>query len=351
MGGITLIFSDRKFFFPIILISLGIVFIFIAGFRGSNLDKDYEAYVYSFNHMANPLDYFVHYDQWTFFEPFFYLIPSVIKLADLPYFEVSVFVLFAILGVTAKFRGMYLLSLLVPLTLLHYFSNYFLLHEMTQIRAGVATGLFLCAIYSYYHKKWLQYFFLVFLGFMFQYSGILMLVLFIFNRSSFSLKRMITFLVIALAFAVVQADVILEYVFRINAVFIQKMTIVINSMQEDENKINVFNYAFLVNLTLTVILLFNHKKLYEKNKFTYLLLKIQVASIFVYCVFSPLSVLAFRLYEFLGIVNIITIPMLVYIFRYRIIGYSVVILYSLVLLMLNLHYAKLVKGYNLVFFT
>ena len=347
---LTLFFNEKNFFNPFILISVGILLFILAGFRSEDVSKDYETYVYSFNIVGTPIDYFLKYDQWSFYEPFYYFIPSVLKIIGVPYFEISVFIIFAIIGVFFNLRGIQLLTALVPLSLLQYYSHFFLLHEMTQIRAGVACGIFLCSIYTYYNKYWLQFIFLSLISFMFQFSGILVLLLLLFKRNSFSIKWQLTLIAIAIILVFLKLELIFEYLFKVNIVFIQKMILTLSSMQEDQNEINVFNVSFILNLAITIFLIFHHKLLFSKNKYSYLLLKIQVFSIFVYCALSPIAVVAFRLYEFLGIVNIVTVPMLIYCFRYRVVGYCAAISYALILFVLNLHFGKLVNAYSSVFF-
>lgn len=54
--------------------------------------------------------------------------------------------IYAILGVTLKLIAIRRYSLLPIFSIFTYISMYFILHEMTQIRAGVATAIFLFAL-------------------------------------------------------------------------------------------------------------------------------------------------------------------------------------------------------------
>ena len=78
------------------------------------------------------------------FEPGFELLLWVVRLFD----GNAIYFLFfcAIIGVGLKFIAINKYSTLVHLAIITYFAKYYFLHEMVQVRAGIAAGIFLVGI-------------------------------------------------------------------------------------------------------------------------------------------------------------------------------------------------------------
>jgi hypothetical protein len=109
----------------------------IAALRNENVDRDYLTYILNYEQTAKRLALTI--------EPTFYLFSIIARsIFDNVIF---LFIIYAFLGVFIKIyaisklsKELYLFSFLV------YFSNFFLLHEMTQIRAGVAAAFILISL-------------------------------------------------------------------------------------------------------------------------------------------------------------------------------------------------------------
>lgn len=339
-------YTDDNF---ILVIAGGLLFC-VAALRMPGIDKDSLAYITSFNFFKDPFNYFTNHDDWFFFEPFYYLIPSTTKfLFGEPEYVLITFAIFAGAGIWFTFKGIQKLSSFPELSILQFFCYYFLLLEMTQIRAGVVCGLFLLAIYFHFKKKYTWFAITVLTGLLFHYTAVLMLLLLFLNTEKFNLRLYFIIGLISVVIAFISSDFIITSIFKLNFSFVQKMALEFASINTSENKINLFNVAFLMNVSFTGWLFLHHKKLQEKNSYTYILLKVQAIGILAFILLSPVSVIAFRVSEFLGIVNIITIPLTVYTFRSKLVGYMVIFGYSFILLLLNLEYAELLKPYKLVF--
>jgi hypothetical protein len=125
----------RKFLSNSLFWTTALIFILIAGLRPIGLDRDSINYAELIQSTVdvNLLDK----------EPAFWIIK---RFNDIFFFGNihTFFLIFATLGVSIKFLAIKRLSKLPLLSLIAYLSLYFILHEMTQIRAGVAAGLFYC---------------------------------------------------------------------------------------------------------------------------------------------------------------------------------------------------------------
>ena len=90
-------------------------------------------------------------------------------------YPIYLFLLFAILGVSFKLIAIKQLTELWFLSLILYLSNFFILHEMTQIRAGVASAFLLLCVKPIYDRDLKRFLLFAVLGFLFHYSAIVIL--------------------------------------------------------------------------------------------------------------------------------------------------------------------------------
>jgi hypothetical protein len=81
------------------------------------------------------------------------------------------------------------------------------------------------------------------------------------------------------------------------------------------------------------------------NPFAILLIKIWVFSLFLYVVISPIPVLAFRISEMFGVVEVVILSMLIYLIKPRFVAILFLIVYGVLLLFLELHFQKLMNPY------
>lgn len=334
----------------VVLPIIGLMLIFFAAFRGAEVDRDYQNYLESFNLFLSPADYFLHTEDWFFFEPFFYLIPSVCKYIGLPNYPLFVFFIFSFIAVVINLVNIKRLSTFPILSVVVWFGFYFLLHELTQIRAAVASGLMLLCVYHHFHKHYFKFVCFFLLAIMFHYSALLILPILFLNPHTFSKQASIIILGLAFILGLLHSDVFLQPIFLINASFVKKLTVTLQAMNEDENTINLLNPMFLSQVIISGWLFIHHKMIKEQNKYAYLLLKLQLLSIFCLCAFSSIAFVAYRISEFYGVVSIFTIPFLVYTFKQKMYGYIAVVSYSLFMLILTVIAAKLVGPYKLIFF-
>lgn len=144
---LTLSFFEERFSQRdriVMYVILGIALILTAGLRGFESTPDTEGYVAMFEGTADAIQELV--------EPSFTFITTIMNAMDFD--ATSLFLTYAIISVPIHLSILWRLSKDYPFTILTiYISYYFMMHEMVQIRAGVAAGLFLWAIYYYVEKE------------------------------------------------------------------------------------------------------------------------------------------------------------------------------------------------------
>lgn len=311
----------------IVFFFIGIFLTIYVAFRDGKSVHDYGTYVVMFN---NPN---------IILEPSFILIVFLIK-KFLYGNVIFLFIIYAILGVTIKLKAIIQLTPLLFFSLLVYLCNFFILHEMTQIRAGVASGILLLCIRPIYEKKLGSFLILATIAVLFHYSALIIFPLWFINANN--PKKALLLLAVPLGYFC--------YLFHINLIltipipYIQTKIAVYQEIQalklNDSEKINVFNSLFLLRCLIYYLLLFKYKLLINSNKYSVILIKIYGLSLFAFSAFAVMPVVSFRLNELLGIVEVILLPMIFYLFTPKIYAKALLFFVSLAILLLNIYYNK-----------
>lgn len=296
--------------------------IFIIAFRGESVDKDYLTY--------NEL--FYADGPGLYIEVSFLIIRSIVKFIFGDRF-ILLIIIYAFLGVCLKFYGIKKMSNFWMLSILIYVSNIFIIQDLTQIRAGVCAGLLLISLIPLEAKKNLKFFLLAFIAILFHYSGLIILLFWFLDTQR--INKLFWALVIPVCYIIYFAHfTFLNFLSIIPIESIQAKLNVYFLMQDtvDEAKVNVLNVLILLRIFLAYIFLYKLDFLYEKNKYTVLLTKIYIMSIGVLVFTADVSTIAFRLNELLSVSEIILLPLILYLFKPRLIGKVVVITFAAILL-------------------
>jgi len=303
----SLTISSKTLFF----IFMGTLLILIAGFRPIGIDRDSLNYV-SVLHVnlfeANFIDK----------EPAFWLINELNKILFAGN-EQTFFLIFAIIGVSLKLLAIKKLSRLPLFSVFVYICLYFILHEMTQIRIGVASAIFLLAIPDIYNRKFKPFLFKTILATMFHYSAIIMLIVYFLNpyKINFKIFFFLPLIGMFFTFSGINILTILNPFLSILPDFISnKIELYVSLLDYGKfNQINVFNVYYSSLFLLYYIMLLCYS--YFKLQYDALFLKIFGFMLFFFYFLSAIPVLAFRVSEFFGVVLIILIPHFALIFKQK----------------------------------
>lgn len=306
---------------PLILVCL--ILIYFAAYRDQNSVNDYKIY----------LNFWNYRDIYGTVETSFVVIRDILKYYF--YFDYySMFFVFAFLGVSTKFYSISKLSPFAFYSVLIYIGHYFILHELTQIRIGVASGFFLIAIYFRIQKRILLT--LIFLGaaIFFHYSTALgIIILFLKNK-----KSKLYYYLIPIGYTLYFLNTRLNI--NISIPYIQDK---LNAYNEIKNlgmgdEINVYNAVFLFRIGLFYFLMFNEERLYKYYNGSGLLIKIYGLSLFMFLFLANIPAFSFRIQEFFGVVEIVLIPLIIYLFPKPFIGKIFVVLIAFIFLILDIYY-------------
>lgn len=312
--------------------STSLILVLIAGFREVGLDPDSKGY----------LNYYESYDIFLLAEPTFAFISYFVR-NTFNNFQ-FVLIIYAILGVLLKYKAITKLTDLKYLSLILYFGTYYILQEITQIRAGVAAGFFLLSIIPLSDRRIWKYMLIISIACLFHYSSIILFSLCFITNEHLS-KIWKTLLYSSIPFGIVLYYQKFDIMLSIPIETIKYKIEIYKATQEHAEVIlNVFNLVYVVKYLLFYFLLFFYETIYKREKYISILLKLYGLSLFSYLLLSQNTIFAMRISELIGVVEILLIPMIYYIFKERVFGTILVVFISVIYLYINIFYTVLIQS-------
>jgi hypothetical protein len=319
-----------------LFIITAVLLIGVAGLRGSHVDRDYVTYVDYLNDLGGR--------SLIMLEPTFFLFSYIALITANP--PVTLFLIFAIIGVTLKFKAIAELTEFWFLSIVIYFSYYFLVHEMTQVRIGVCSGILLLAVKDIYNKNIRSFLFKVFIGTLFHYSFLIVIIFYFLNPKK--INRVFFVLLILFSYVIFYGGVNTISLLKIVPIyFIQVKIDNYLLLMGDGNfvDINVINILMIYRICFMFVLLWKSEFLQTANKYSIIMIKLYSWSLFFLVFLAGMPVMAFRINQLLCIVEIILWPFLLYILKEKYLAVVIVILTALGMMSIELLYNHLVLAY------
>lgn len=305
---------------------------FVAGFRNGDAMPDYASYAGYYNYIIN--------GQFSYFIEMSFVLIAKISNTILYNESIILFVIYAIIGVTLKAHAIRKISPLFFYSLVIYISNYFILHEMIQIRVGVASAFILLSLVPL-HDRSVKYFLLL-IGFasFFHYTSIIFLSLWLLKSNKFNSIVYVSLIPLAyfLALFVDVASIFnfISYFLPTNGIA-EKVAGYSQGVQE-RFKINVFGIFPLTRIIVLLFFIFFVHKIQQYNKYFYILLKMYALGVFVYIGCSSFPHLAVRIGYTLLVSEIFIIPALIYTIKGYYLPRLIVIFYGLLAFSFNVFF-------------
>ncbi|WP_297095251.1 EpsG family protein [uncultured Draconibacterium sp.] len=308
----------NPYFIVILLLSVAVYFL-------APHSDDYSNYQRSFNYGASSR-----------IEPTFLLFTSITKFIGSG--VIILYLLYSIIAVPIKLKAIKELSPYFAYSLILYVAYFFLLHEVTQIRASVAVAFFLFSIKPLYDRSFKQFIFLTFCAVLFHYSAFMLIPLWFIKPQK--LNKAFYLVLIPISYIIAGSGLSLTYL--ISFVPIPEIQILLEhhsyAMEQGiGDKINIYNLLQLFRCIICGILILLSDKIVVKNKYAFILLKLYTISVVTVVLFHDLPVVSFRISEFLGVVEVLVLPFLLYFFKQKIIVFSPFVLLFLYHSLYNLN--------------
>ena len=317
----------------VVFTTLVVVLTLMAGLRPIGIDKDsWQYYAYYLGKFDDMVEYS------------FILISDIVRVA---FGDVrGVFFIYALIAIPLKCYVFTKLSNEIFLLLGVYMRNFLILHDMTQIRVGAAMAfIFLVFYYLTQGRRW-PCFFLILSATAFHVSAVLMLAILIFRNVELrSWHRIVLALIPFLALTSVFFDVNVSTLIPIE--FIQSKLEVYEDLKEkglvEAEKINIFNAAIMLKIAVYYFLLWKYDVVKQYCPYLTLLLKIFALSYVCLGVFNFLAVLACRINELFGFVEILMVPLIIHAISPKYVARVLLLIYMVGIFLLNVMYAELLK--------
>lgn len=303
----------------------------VTGLRPDDIDHDYGTYVNMY--LFNDYDITVEYS--------FVLICRFVQLFLQHY--VFLFLIYAFISILVDSYAITKLTSLWFLSFLIFLGTSYLMHCMNQIRIAVSAGIFLCSIpYLKSGDRW-KYLLMTCFAIFFHYTAIVLLGLLFLDSKSFTrLKKMFWYLIIpaSYVFYILNIDILMT----IPIPYFEEKLEIYESLQSSGvgDEINPFNLVLLVKILILYFIIWKRELIEQSNPYVNVLIKIEVLSISSFVFLSGMPVVAFRMNELFGVVEIVLYPMLYYTIKPAWFANTVVILLAFILMLISIYYNEII---------
>lgn len=319
-----------KYKLPVYII-IGIILVVLAGTREVGIDPDSENYEYSY-HNYDSVKALIGVD-------YSYLFFSGI-LNAFTHDVHAIFLLYAFLGILLKFVAFRQLSEFWFLPIVVYMSFYYEIHEITQIRTGVLTSMFLLSIKPLAEgRRWLAALYLIIGGFFHLSAFILLPVLFLSNNDMSMKSKVMWALIVPVGYLFYFVGT--SFIMNVDLPYIGYKLATYQAAEETGDSdvaVNVFSPYNFITIFLYYYLLFFYSTIVERNKYFPLMIKIFGIGVFSYIAFAFLAVAAERICFQYRVVTILLFANVVYTLKPKWAGILAVILIAFAYLNYSLRY-------------
>ena len=246
--------------------------------------------------------------------------PSYFLLADFVQFFTDdvhgLFFMYAAIGITLRFYAIRKLSYFYFLPLAIYMGNFYILHDYIQMRVSIASAFLLLSIIplSKGKKGWALLCYL--LGAFFHYSAFILLIILCFSNKP--LTTTWKYILIAIVpIGVVLFFLHIDFINMLPISFVQEK---VETYQELVNKgfyeeTSLKSPFIWTKAAALYYILYYYDRIYERCPYLPILLKITGLSLLSFFAFSSISVVAGRISELFGIVEILLFPCICFTFK------------------------------------
>lgn len=277
--------------------------------------RDAQNYINAFYFIEYANSIFAH---MAFLEPSFYVVSKSLHLIHLDVF--FLFFVYALISLSIKLYIITKYSNFPFLSLLFYFSYFYLLQDCTQIRVSVAIAFLFLSIKYFIDEKPIFGNFMIIISFLFHYSALLLFIINFILSPAINRNLYIFIFLFAISFYVAGfgiSSIILNMSNNIDSFSIfNKLIFYANKAIESESTISLINMKTILLFTIVSFTLIFEKKL-KLNHFEILSFKLVYISLIAYIMFADLPTIAIRISELFMVPMIFLLPSFIRIFKFK----------------------------------
>jgi len=326
-------FRQLRLFFFLISVILLIAF---AGFREAGVGADDLAYVYKFLDVPDLSYWITGQFQYTFaetwMEPAYIFLGSFVRIFTDEY--IFLFTAVAILSVGIASYNYYRYTPFVFLALVLFFVHTYLYRDINQIRAAVAAAIGLFLVAQIHDRKHLRAMATIGLAGLFHMASLSLAIVYLLSFIKITRKRLVYGYFIALFLGFVGISSILLSVLPNLGHITTKLVNYANSGYADS--VSLFDITNIKNTFIFFILIFYWHYLIDRVKYFETMMLFYFLAVTWRIAFNDFGIFAARIATFFGIVEVLLVPALLYLFRQKLIATLAILVYAFLTLYLNL---------------
>lgn len=333
---INCLFENNKkvFYFSIF------VLLVVAVLRGDDVDRDYKTYISIYEYLVNGDSYTI--------EPTFTLFTYISNaITGTP---ALIFVIYASLALYYKAKYIRYFSPYICLSLLVYYSNFYFVHELTQIRIGVASAIGFFSIKYLIEGRKNKFIAWIFIATLFHFSMVVMLIALLFDKNKISNKFSLTCLMlIIISYGLIILNISPLDLLRFIPISVIQEKLAIYKYQTANGMVEAVNVVSALQLIRigAIALIFCNASKFDNNKPMVMLCKLYSLSPICLALLSSLPAFAIRISELFSLADIVVLPILASYCKQKNMARLAVIILSVLVLFMNLYHNELVKGYHI----
>lgn len=297
----------------VLFLVLAIGLVLVAGLRSGDGIPDLAGYRQWYSEGFSLTEYFANPALIFQKDPGFYLLSAYFFSHGFPFQAFLCFI--ALFGVGWKMKGIATLSNSPWASALVYISFYFLMHEMVQIRAGLASGLFLLSLPYLQQRRYGVFTLVILFASCFHYSAIILLGLLFLTGECRHPRWYLAALLGCFVAALCGFSPTFLMLHLPGSDSNTRVAYYLLEAQNDGIVLNLFSRMTIPNLILCVTLLLNFDRLKEVTPYASLVIRIFCLSQMAFYLLSGWMAFAVRLSDLLGIVGILAWPLFFHLFR------------------------------------
>lgn len=236
--------------------------------------------------------------------------------------------------------------------LLYYYSFFFFLHPMTQIRLSAAIVYLILSVRYIGEKNFKKFLLFVLIGSFFHQTVLLFIPFYFILQKQYSIKTQILWVVVAVFFSqtVSFSGILFDLASILSGNFMATKLLMHQGTLDGgvgARTASVYLIMVLIKIIFNLFLQSRLKK--EENKLLHLYLAAAFWGYLIYILFSDIHLIAARIAELFGITEIFYVPCLIKVFRPRCAGELMVVVIALFQLVVSLYLIGFIGEYEFFF--
>ena len=259
--------SVKQFYYLCLLVLLMILLTFFCGFRAVGVDKDSYNYLFMFDIFNGYFD-----SLYVGIEPGFSVVTMLLKKINLDSVN-YLFLVFALLSVPVKIKFIYKYSKYPILSILIFYSFMYFKQDFTQIRAAVAVAIYVWAIDDILYKRPKIFVLKIILASFFHVSAIILCLTYFI--SNLKINKRNYFLMLLGSFVAANLKLTTLFLKLPFFSFLTRLQSYIEKSASGATDVfNPFGLLFLMQFTLSFLLLYFIDTIKDKDKYSIFFVKL-----------------------------------------------------------------------------